>query len=145
MTIKRSKSVRVGIVAGEFNEEIATRMVEAAQDEVALHGARIETVVRVPGVYEIPLAAQMMLKEPVVDMIVALGFIEKGETLHGAVMGQVVHTTLVSLELAHEKPVGMGIIGPGATLAQAKTRADHYARQAVRAALAVRSTLVTEL
>jgi 6,7-dimethyl-8-ribityllumazine synthase len=66
---------------------------------------------------------------------VVLGFIERGQTQHGEVMGHVVHRALVDLELKHRKPVGIGIIGPGATSEQAEKRKVDYARAAVRAAL----------
>jgi 6,7-dimethyl-8-ribityllumazine synthase len=50
-------------------------------------------------------------------------------------MGHVVQQTLVDLQLKHRKPVGIGIIGPGATLEQAEKRKVDYARAAVRAAV----------
>jgi 6,7-dimethyl-8-ribityllumazine synthase len=90
---------------------------------------------RVTGCYEVPLAAKRLIARQDVDALVVLGYIEKGETLHGVVMGHVVHSALMELSLAHDKPIGLGIIGPGATLAQAEERKDGYARAAVRAAL----------
>jgi 6,7-dimethyl-8-ribityllumazine synthase len=51
-------------------------------------------------------------------------------------MGHVVHAALVQLQLRYRKPAGIGIIGPGATLEQAATRKEPYARAAVRAMLA---------
>ena len=56
------------------------------------------------------------------DGLVVLGYIERGETLHGEVMGHVVHTALVQLQLKYRKPVGIGIIGPGATAEQAQAQ-----------------------
>ena len=49
-------------------------------------------------------------------------------------MGHVVHAALVELSLAHRTPIGIGIIGPGATEAQALIRKESYAAAAVRAA-----------
>ena len=55
--------------------------------------------------------------------------------MHGEVMGHVVSEALVRLQLEHRKPIGLGIIGPGATAEQAEMRKLGAARAAVRAAL----------
>jgi 6,7-dimethyl-8-ribityllumazine synthase len=122
----------MAIVAAEFNEEIASAMVRAATS--AAHQAEFEVrVVRVPGCYELPLAVAISLDDATIDAVVVLGYIEQGETLHGEVMGHVVHRALVDLSLAHRRPIGIGIIGPGATLAQANSRKESYAASAVQA------------
>jgi 6,7-dimethyl-8-ribityllumazine synthase len=66
--------------------------------------------------------------------VVVLGYIEKGSTLHGQEMGATCSLVLKQLELEYSKPVGMGIIGPGATAEQAETRVA-YAGNAMRAAI----------
>ncbi len=71
------------------------------------------------------------------DAVVVLSYIERGETLHGEVMGNIVQSQIVQLSLRHDTPLGIGIIGPGATLEQAQSRWDSYARAAVNAALAL--------
>lgn len=127
---------RLAIVAAEFNQPLVDAMVAGALDEAHEEGARIALdPVRVPGCYETPLVVARLLARRDVDAAVVLGYIERGETQHGEVMGQVVHTALMRLSLRLEKPVGLGIIGPGATPAQAEERKDAYARAAVRAAL----------
>jgi 6,7-dimethyl-8-ribityllumazine synthase len=131
----RSRS-RLAIVAAEFNRPLVDAMVAGALDEANKEGARIAfDPVRVPGCYETPLVVARVLARRDVDAVVVLGYIERGETQHGEVMGHVVHAALVGLSLDHAKPVGIGIIGPGATPAQAEERKDGYARAAVRAAM----------
>jgi|DewCreStandDraft_1066081.scaffolds.fasta_scaffold00214_39 6,7-dimethyl-8-ribityllumazine synthase len=132
---------RVAIVAGQFHREIATAMVEAAAAAIKEAGAQLVETLWVAGSYEAPLAVQTLLRDPGVDVVVVLGYIERGETLHGEVMGHVVHRALVELSLRYEKPVGMGIIGPGATAEQAHARKIAYAQAAVRAALGLHATL----
>jgi 6,7-dimethyl-8-ribityllumazine synthase len=126
---------RVVIVAAQFNEALVEAMIEAARDELTAAGAAVVRVVRVPGSYEVPLVADLQMAQPGVDALVVLGYIERGETLHGEVMGHVVHGALVQLQLKYHKPVGVGIIGPGATAEQAELRKSGYARAAARAAL----------
>lgn len=134
-------SIRVAILAAAFNEQIVGPMIAAATDEVRRRGGEVVKSVRVPGAYELPLPAKKLLADPEVDLLVVLGFIERGETLHGEVMGHAVHQALLHLELSQEKPLGLGIIGPGATPEQAEVRKDGYARAAVAAAFAARETL----
>jgi len=126
---------RCAILAAEFARAIVDVMIDEASREAAAGGADVVKVVRVPGAYETPLIADALLADPAVDFLVVLGFIERGETQHGEVMGHIVQQTLVDLQLKHRKPVGIGIIGPGATVDQAEVRKMDYARAAVRAAL----------
>jgi 6,7-dimethyl-8-ribityllumazine synthase len=134
--------MNLGILAAEFNRPLVEAMVAGARDEAAGAGARIVCEVRVPGCYETVLVADRMLARRDVDAIVVLGYIERGETQHGEVMGHVVHRALVDLELVYGKPIGVGVIGPGATPEQAEVRKDGYARAAVRAALRSAAALV---
>jgi len=126
---------RLALLAAEFNRPLVEAMLAAATDEASRGGATVARAVRVPGCYEVPLVAAVLLGRGDFDAIVVLGYIERGETLHGEVMGHVVHDALVRMQLAHRKPVGIGIIGPGATAEQANVRKEDYARAAVRAAL----------
>lgn len=126
---------RCAILAAEFARAIVDVMVDEAKLEATAGGAEVASVVRVPGAYETPLIADSLLADPGIDFLVVLGFIERGETQHGEVMGHVVHAKLIDLQLKHKKPLGIGIIGPGATTEQAEKRKVDYARAAVRAAL----------
>jgi 6,7-dimethyl-8-ribityllumazine synthase len=124
---------RIVIVAAEFNKELVDAMIETAQQELKEAAAELVRVVRVPGSYEVPLLADLYLAQDGVDGLVVLGFIERGETLHGEVMGHIVHGVLVQLQLKYHKPIGIGIIGPGATVEQAQKRKTSSARAAARA------------
>jgi len=126
---------RLILVVGEFHRDLMEIMVEAARARAEDRGAAVMDVVWVPGSFEVPLALHRVLGLEFVDAAVALGYIERGETRHGDVMGNAVSRAVVDLELRHDKPVGLGIIGPGATLEQARARAEGYARRAVDAAL----------
>jgi 6,7-dimethyl-8-ribityllumazine synthase len=126
---------RCAIVAADFARSIVDVMVAEARSAAAVLSCELLDTVRVSGAYEIPLVADVLLARTDVDFLVVLGFIERGETQHGEVMGHVVQQTLVDLQLKHRKPVGIGLIGPGATTEQAEKRKVDYARAAVKAAL----------
>lgn len=130
-----SNPFRFAIIAAEYNKDIVEPMIDAARAELSSAGAIVDGITRVPGAYEIPLIADLQMARPEIDAVVVLGYIERGETLHGEVMGHVVHAALVRLQLKHRKPAGLGIVGPGATVEQAHVRKINSARAAVRAAL----------
>ena len=129
------RAPKLAILVAEFNRALVDAMLKSAVDEAEKLGAEVSESVRVPGSYETPLAADRLFRRASVDAVVVLGYIERGETLHGEVMGHVVHRALLDASLRYGKPVGFGFIGPGATLRDAKARKDEYARAAVRAAV----------
>jgi 6,7-dimethyl-8-ribityllumazine synthase len=132
---------RAGLVASLFHSEITEAMIQASEKLLRASGGLVVDVIRVPGAYEFPLAAQCLIEDERVDLLVVLGYIEKGETLHGEVMGHVVQRALIELQLKYRKPIGLGIIGPGATAEQAESRKIGYAEDASRAALSMLTLL----
>lgn len=131
--MKMTKSI--AIVVSDFNDEITGRMLALAQAEAKALGAEIAKTVHVPGAYDIPLIAALLLEREDVDALVALGCVIKGETGHDELVAGVCARQLNDLSIEFAKPVGLGVIGPGATHAQAQTRADGYAKRAVKSAL----------
>lgn len=128
------QAINVGIVAADFNKDIVNPMIEQAEAAVQEFGGTVAQVLRVPGCYEMMIIVDNLLKKSDVDAVVVLGYIEKGETLHGEIMGHVAQRSLIDLGLKYQKVISFGIIGPGATLDQAEKRNIPYARAAVRAA-----------
>jgi len=135
---------KISLVAARFSPSITDNMVKSAIDEAKKYSAEVVRVVRVAGSYEMPLAMKKVISKGDSEAVVALAYIERGETLHGEIMGHIVHGELVKMSLEHNIPLGIGIIGPGATMEQAIPRWDSYARAAVRAALALCDDLLFE-
>jgi len=75
---------RYAIVVGRFNQVVVDSLVEGAVDALVRHGVDEDniTVIRVPGAYEIPLAAQAVAEKGDVDAIIALGAVIRGSTPH---------------------------------------------------------------
>jgi 6,7-dimethyl-8-ribityllumazine synthase len=75
---------RYAIVVGRFNQFVVDSLVEGAVDVLVRHGVDEDniTVIRVPGAYEIPLAAQAVAEKGDVDAIIALGAVIRGSTPH---------------------------------------------------------------
>lgn len=130
---KKSRRPRIAIVAADFNVSIVHPMIEKAKKTIAALECEEAQIISVPGCMEIPLVLDAVLQRDDVDGVAVLGYIEKGQTLHGEVMGHVVYRSIIDLQLMYGKPVGLGIIGPGATLDQAKERSASYGEAAVAA------------
>lgn len=75
---------RYAIVVGRFNQFVVDSLVEGAVNTLVRHGVDEDniTIVRVPGAYEIPLAAQAVAEKGDVDAIIALGAVIRGSTPH---------------------------------------------------------------
>lgn len=129
--------MNIAIVAGSFHEDEVNRMLDWAHSEASEHGLTITDIVWVPGAMEVPLALDRVLAEDGIDGAACLGIIEKGQTQHGLAMGQAVIKTILELQLAYDKPIGLGIIGPGAEPEHIEPRLEPHARAAIAAIAAM--------
>lgn len=121
----------IAIVLGAFHKKEADDMLDEARKTAAEHGLAIVAEVWVHGSIEKPLALKRLLLRDDVHGCVALGIIERGETKHGLVMGEVVYDAIVQLSLEFMKPIGLGILGPEILPEQIEKRVRPYAREAV--------------
>ncbi len=78
------QGARFGVVVSRFNDFITSRLESAAIDTLVRHGARAGdiTVCRVPGAFELPLAAQKLAATGKLEAIVVLGCVIRGATPH---------------------------------------------------------------
>jgi 6,7-dimethyl-8-ribityllumazine synthase len=76
--------LRVGIIAGRFNEVVVRSLVDGAADCLRRHGVADDDVelAWVPGAYEIPLVARRWAETGRFDALVALGAVVRGQTAH---------------------------------------------------------------
>ena len=129
--------MNLGIVCGAFHRKQVERMLEYAHDEAEAKNWEVVEVAWVPGSMEAPLALERMLQNEDIHGAVVLGIIERGETEHGLVMGQSVTRAVIDLQISHNKPIGLGIIGPGADPEHIEPRLEPHARAAVGAVAAM--------
>ena len=125
--------MKIAIVCGSFHQSEVQKMLDWAKDESSKHELTIEEVAWVPGAMEVPLALDRLLSRDDIDGAACLGIIEKGQTQHGLAMGQAVIKSIIDLQLTWNKPVGLGIIGPGAEPEHIEPRLEPHARAAVSA------------
>jgi|TARA_B110000495_G_scaffold42614_1_gene34861 6,7-dimethyl-8-ribityllumazine synthase len=129
--------MRIAAVCGSFHQKEIQRMLEYAKDEANSKNAEICEIIWVPGSMEVPLALERLLKKNEIDGAITLGIIELGETQHGLAMGQAVIGSIIELQIKHGKPIGLGIIGPGAEEHHIEPRLEPHARAAVGAVVAM--------
>ena len=128
---------KIAIVCGSFHQSDVQRMLEWATDEATKGDLAVEEVVWVPGAMEVPLALDRLLSREDIEGAACLGIIEKGQTQHGLVMGQAVIKSIIELQVVHEKPIGLGIIGPGAEPEHIEPRLEPHSRSAIGALCAM--------
>ena len=113
-------------------------MLELATDQAAKEGLNVSEVVWVPGAMEVPLALNRIIQKDqsgsnTIVGAACLGIIEKGQTQHGLAMGQAVLKSIIDFQLSWNKPIGLGIIGPGAEPEHIEPRLEPHARAAISA------------
>tara|TARA_B100000214_G_scaffold340954_1_gene287786 strand:- start:224 stop:619 length:396 start_codon:yes stop_codon:yes gene_type:complete len=123
----------IAIVCGSFHKNEIERMLKIARDQAEKENLTIAEVVWVPGAMEVPLALSRIIQNPEIHGAACLGIIEKGSTQHGLAMGQAVLSSIIDLQLESDKPIGLGIIGPGAEPEHIEPRLEPHARAAISA------------
>jgi len=107
-----AKGMRFGIVASRFNDFISGRLIEGALDALVRSGADAKEieVVKVPGAFEIPLAAKRLAKSGKVDAVICLGTVIRGATPHFEYISAEVSKGIAAVGLETEIPVIFGVI-----------------------------------
>ncbi|MDD1710024.1 MAG: 6,7-dimethyl-8-ribityllumazine synthase [Methanoregulaceae archaeon] len=127
-------NVKLGFVVSEFNRDITYMMEVEGREHASFLGAEVTDCMYVPGTYDMPLAVKRMLKKGLVDAVVTIGCVIEGATQHDEIVVQHAARKIIDLSLEFEKPVTLGISGPGMTRLEASERID-YAKRAVESAV----------
>jgi 6,7-dimethyl-8-ribityllumazine synthase len=134
-----AKGLKFALVAGRFNDFITERLVGGAVDYLVRHGGdRADlTIVRVPGAFEIPLAAKKLAASGKYHGIICLGAVIRGATPHFDYVANECVKGLAHVMLEANVPVGFGVLTVD-NLEQAIERAGSKAgNKGVEAAAAV--------
>lgn len=80
----RNADARYAIVVGRFNSFVVEALLDGALDTLKRHGVSDDniTLIRVPGAWELPLAAKKLAEKKQYDAIIALGAVIRGGTPH---------------------------------------------------------------
>lgn len=107
-----AKGQRIALVVSRFNSFLTEQLVKGAADAfVRLGGDENDlTLVRVPGAYELPLAAKRLADSGKVDAVVALGAVVQGATAHADLINQATARAFEEISLASGVPVLDGVV-----------------------------------
>jgi 6,7-dimethyl-8-ribityllumazine synthase len=119
----RGALFKVAVVAARYNEVLVGALLDQVTDELARAGVKEKNLVqyRVPGSNELPIACQMVAKTFKPDVIVALGVIVRGDTIHYELIATAATDALQQVALERRVPVINGIV-VAETEAQAEER-----------------------
>ncbi len=140
------RGLRVAVVSARFYEQLGDWLedgVRRALDDCGV-AADARAFYRVPGCFELPLAAKRAIELGKADAVVALGVVVRGETPHFDYVAGECSRGIMHVQLRTGVPIGFGVLTTN-TLAQAEERADpargdkgYEATLAALAVLAVR-------
>lgn len=107
-----ANDLRIAIIASRFNDDIVEGLLAGALECLAQHGAADGqvTVFRVPGAFEIPSLARMLIGRGGFDVIVALGCLLRGETPHFDFISSQVTAELSRVSTETCFPVAFGVL-----------------------------------
>ena len=134
------ENIRIGAVVSEFNYDITMMMLERAKEHAKFLGAEITETIQVPGVFDMGLAIKKLLGKKNIDGVITIGAVIEGETEHDDVVIQHAARKIADLSVEYNKPVGLGISGPGMTRLQAEERIER-AKNAVEAVVKMHKRL----
>ncbi|WP_422447232.1 6,7-dimethyl-8-ribityllumazine synthase [Thermoanaerobacterium sp. DL9XJH110] len=119
-----AENLKFGIVVSRFNEFITEKLLEGALDCLVRHGAGEEDieVVRVPGSFEIPLAAKLLAESGRFDAVICLGAVIRGATPHFDYVASEVSKGIALVALESKVPAIFGVLTTD-TIEQAVERA----------------------
>ena len=120
-------------MVSEFNQEITSKMLDVALQKAKSLNLNIKYTCKVPGVFDMPLVIDTLLQKKEIDAVVTLGAVIKGQTKHDELITNVTAKALMELSIKYQKPVTLGITGPGMTDRQAQARIRPVAERAVDA------------
>ena len=129
--------MKIAVVVSEFNKEVTSRMLSVAEEKAKKLKLKIVYTCEVPGAYDMPIVVNALLQKKNVDGVVTLGAIIKGQTKHDEVIAHSTAKSLTELSLKYQKPVSLGITGPGMQERHAYARIRPVAERAVEAVVKI--------
>ena len=103
-----AEGLRVAIIASSWHEQVMGGLVAGATAACTRAGA-VSVLYRVPGAFELPLAAQVAAREGF-DAVVALGVVIRGGTPHFEYVCDAATSGLARVGLDTGVPIGFGVL-----------------------------------
>lgn len=119
------EGVKLAIILSRFNDFIGNQLLEGVLDCLKEHKIADENIelFKVPGAYEIPVAAESLAKQKKFDVIITLGAVIRGETPHFEYVASAASSGVLQVSIKHCIPVIFGVLTTD-TIEQARERAE---------------------
>lgn len=103
-------TLNIAIVGARFNQDLTDALVKDCEQALADCGVTNVHTLRVPGSFELPIAADSLAKTGKYDAVICLGVIIKGDTRHDHYIADAVANGLTNVSLAYHLPVIFGVL-----------------------------------
>jgi 6,7-dimethyl-8-ribityllumazine synthase len=117
-----ARGLKFAVLCARFNNAVTDQLLGGALDALKRSGAVDIEVVKVPGCWELPLAAKTMAERKKPDAIIALGAVIRGDTPHFDYVAGQAASGLMAVQLETGIPVAFGVLTTN-TIQQAADRA----------------------
>ena len=107
-----AEGLRVAIVASRWNDFVVSRLIGGATDALERLGASSDaiTIIRVPGSFELPMAAKRAAMSDEYDAIICLGVVIRGETSHNEYIAAEAIKGIAQVSLETNLPITLGVV-----------------------------------
>ena len=111
-SVPNGSAMTLGIVVSEWNDKITLGLLKGAKDTLLKHGVAESNIYIhfVPGAFELPLGAQLILENQAVDAVICLGCVIQGETKHFDFVCDGVTQGIKDVTLKYNAPVIFGVL-----------------------------------
>jgi 6,7-dimethyl-8-ribityllumazine synthase len=101
--------LRIAVVAASWHEQVMDGLIAGAHRACSDFKVEAPSVVRVPGTFELPVAAAALAAQGY-DAVVALGVVIRGGTPHFEYVCSAATDGLTRVALDHQTPIGFGVL-----------------------------------
>ena len=132
-----AKEMKIGIVVADWNEKITHSLYEGCIEYLLKHEAQEENIhtIQVPGTFELPVGAKLLLQNKKLDAIICIGCVIKGETRHNEYINNAVSIGLTNLGIATGIPCIFGVLTPNDEQQAIDRAGGKYGNKGVEAAV----------
>ena len=111
-SVPDASTMHVGIVVSEWNSAITEKLLEGACNTLEKHGVTKNNIIvfRVPGSFELIFGAQQVIKHSLVNAVIVLGCVVKGDTPHFDYVCEGVTEGVARLNATQDIPVIFGLL-----------------------------------
>ena len=112
VSLTQPEKLKIGVVVSEWNNDITSRLLDGVRETLKLNNVLEEnTIVHyVPGTFELPLGAQYLFENQLVDGIICVGCVIQGDTKHFDYVCEGATNGIMQVSLRYNKPASFCVL-----------------------------------